>query len=205
MRTYDGMTAEERVSVRRHRIMEAGLDLFHAQGYTRTSIRAVLRRSRLQDRYFAENFASLDELMAEILKEMNEEEAARCRSVLDRTGTRRDRARGVLDVLARGVTDDPRKGRVKLIESLAAGPLAAKERRRGMRYMAELVESLLREDWPDPGIDVTAMSLAVVGGVNQILLNWADGGIQFSREGVVEQALHLFEAVAAFGGAPGDA
>ncbi|MEV0040487.1 hypothetical protein [Streptomyces sp. NPDC050804] len=204
MRTYDGMTAEERVSVRRHRIMEAGLDLFHAQGYTHTSIRAVLRRSRLQDRYFAESFSSLDELMAEILKEIHEEEAARCRSVLDMPGTRRDRARGVLDVLARGVTDDPRKGHVKLIESLAAGPLAAKERRRGMRHMAELVESLLREDWPDPAIDVTAMSIAVVGGVNQILLNWADGSIRFSREGVVEQALHLFEAVAEFGGAPGD-
>lgn len=202
MRTYDGMTAEERVSARRRRIMEAGLDLFHAQGYPRTSIRAVLRHSRLQDRYFAENFSSLDELMAEILKEINQEEFARCQDVLDTAGTRRDRARGILDVLARGVTDDPRKGHVKLIESLAAGPLAAKERRRGMRHMADLVESLLREDWPDPGINITAMSVAVVGGVNQILLNWADGSFQFCREGVVEQALHLFEAVAEFGGAP---
>ncbi|MFF3751452.1 TetR/AcrR family transcriptional regulator [Streptomyces sp. NPDC002018] len=202
MRTYDGMTAEERVSARRRRIMEAGLDLFHAQGYPRTSIRAVLRRSGLQGRYFAENFSSLDELMAEILKEVNREEAAKCQEALDAAGTRRDRARGILDVLARGVTDDPRKGRVKLIESLAAGPLAARERRRGMGQMAGLVQSLLREDWPDPGIDVTAMSLAVVGGVNQILLNWADGSFHFSREGVVDQTLHLFEAVAEFGGAP---
>lgn len=70
--------------------------------------------------------------------------------VLAVAGTRRDRARGMLDVLAGGVVDDPRKGRIKLVESLAGGPLTAAERRRGLRHLASLVESLLREDWNAP-------------------------------------------------------
>lgn len=199
MRKYGGMTAEERVAARRRRIMDAAIELFSAQGYGGTSMRAVLRRCRLPDRYFTESFASLDELLAGILEEIQRDEAEKCRAALAAGGTRRDRARGMLDVLAGGVVDDPRKGRIKLVESLAGGPLTAAERRRGLRRLASLVESLLREAWTAPGADVTAMAMAVVGGVNQILLNWVDGGLRFSREDFVGQALHFFDAVAAFG------
>ncbi|WUD78116.1 TetR/AcrR family transcriptional regulator [Streptomyces sp. NBC_00510] len=202
MRKYGGMTAEERVAARRRRIMDAAIELFSTQGYGGTSMRAVLRHCHLPDRYFTESFASLDELLAAILEEIQQDEAARCRTALAAGGTRRDRARGMLDVLAGGVVDDPRKGRIKLVESLAGGPLAAAERRRGMRRLASLVESLLREDWAAAGTDVTAMAMAVVGGVNQILLNWVDGGLAFSREDFVDQALHFFDAVAAFGAGP---
>ncbi|MDX2646859.1 TetR/AcrR family transcriptional regulator [Streptomyces sp. PA03-1a] len=202
MRKYGGMTAEERVAARRRRIMDAAIELFSTQGYGGTSMRAVLRHCHLPDRYFTESFASLDELLAAILEEIQQDEAARCRAALATGGTRRDRARGMLDVLAGGVVDDPRKGRIKLVESLAGGPLAAAERRRGLRRLASLVESLLREDWAAPGTDVTAMAMAVVGGVNQILLNWVDGGLAFSREDFVDQALHFFDAVAAFGAGP---
>ncbi|MFE2546923.1 TetR/AcrR family transcriptional regulator [Actinacidiphila glaucinigra] len=193
------MTAEERVAARRRRIMDAATELFSARGYGGTSMRAVLRHCRLPDRYFIESFASLDELLAAILEEIQRDEAAKCQTALAAAGTRRDRARGMLDVLAAGVVDDPRKGRIKLVESLAGGPLTAAERRRGLRRLASLVESLLREDWNAPGADATAMAVAVVGGVNQILLNWADGGLEFSREEFVGQALRFFDAVAAFG------
>ncbi|MFJ4846679.1 MULTISPECIES: TetR/AcrR family transcriptional regulator [unclassified Streptomyces] len=202
MRTYDGMTAGERAAARRRRLMDAGLELFHTQGYPGTSIRAVLRRSGLQDRYFGESFPSLDALMAAVLAEIQDEEAAGCRAAATGPGTRRERARGMLRVLAAGVADDPRKGRVKLVESLAAGPLAANERRRGMWNLARMVEELLLEDPPGPGTHTGVMALAIVGGVQQILLNWADGTLPLSREDVVEQGLRLFEAVAAFDGGP---
>lgn len=203
MRNYGGMTAGERTAVRRRRIMQSAIELFAAQGYARTSIRSVLRHCGLPDRYFTESFSSLDELLAEVLKEIHQEEAARCEDALDGAGTRRDRARGMLGVLAGGVADDPRRGRVKLIESLAGGPLAARERRRGLRHLAGLVESLFREEWSDPDADVTAMAMAMVGGVNQILLDWADGELAFSRGEFVEQALNLFDAIAEFGGRRG--
>lgn len=199
MRTYGGLTAEERRSARRRRIMDSALELFSVHGYPHTSIRSVLRHSGVQERYFTESFSSLDALMAAVLREIQEDEAAGCQRALDEGGTRRDRARRMLDVLTHGVTDDPRKGRVKLIESLSAGPLAAGERRRGLRHMAGLVESLLLADRHDPRIDTTAMSMAVVGGVNQILLNWVDGILRTSREDVVQQSLYFFEAIAGFG------
>ncbi|MBW8706481.1 HTH-type transcriptional regulator RutR [Streptomyces sp. MBT84] len=199
MRTYGGLTAEERRSARRRRIMDSALELFATQGYPHTSIRSVLRHSGVQERYFTESFPSLDALMAAVLREIQEDEAVRCRRALDEGGTRRERARRMLDVLTHAVIDDPRKGRVKLIESLSAGPLAARERRRGLRHIASQVESLLLADRHDPRIDTTAMAMAVVGGVNQILLNWADGILHTSREDVVQQSLYFFEAIAEFG------
>ncbi|MFD9004118.1 TetR/AcrR family transcriptional regulator [Streptomyces sp. NPDC059582] len=200
MRTYDGRTAEERVAARRQRIMESGLELFCTLGYSRTSIRAVLRHSKLQDRYFTESFSSLDDLMAGIVKEIYADETTRCRAAVESGGQRRDRAQRMLDVLTHGLIDDPRKGRIKLVESLAAGPLTAQERRRGLLGMAGLVESLLTAGWRDPAVQPAVMAMMLVGGVNQILLNWIDGIFAgSSREDVVEQVLHAFDAVVDLG------
>ncbi|MEU4173350.1 TetR/AcrR family transcriptional regulator [Streptomyces sp. NPDC026665] len=192
------MTAEERTLFRRRRIKEAGLELFSAHGYSRTSIRAVLRESGLQDRYFAENFESLDDLMRELLWDIHVEEARKCIVAIEAADSWRGKAQGMLDVLACTVAEEPRKGRVKLIESMAAGPLAAAERQRGMRRLAALVESLFPERDGTKHVNTEALSLAVVGGVNQILLNWADQALPFSREDAVEHGLYLFEAVATF-------
>ncbi|RSM88766.1 hypothetical protein DMH25_40880 [Streptomyces sp. WAC 01325] len=192
------MTAEERVAFRRRRIMRAGLELFSTCGYSGTSIRAVLRKSELQDRYFAENFQSLDDLMRQILREIQLEEARKCMAAIETGETWREKASGMLDVLAYTVAEEPDKGRVKLIESMAAGPLAAAERQQGMRRLAALVESLFPERDGASHINREALALAVVGGVNQILVNWADHALPLSRETVVNQGLYLFEAVAFF-------
>ena len=66
MRDYDGKTATERVTERRDKLFEAGFELFGQHGYAGTSIRAVLRQSGLIDRYWAENFADLDSLLAAV-------------------------------------------------------------------------------------------------------------------------------------------
>ena len=64
MRDYDGKTAAERVAERRQRLIDAGYALFGEHGYAGTSIRAVLQRAGLRDRYFGESFADLDALLA---------------------------------------------------------------------------------------------------------------------------------------------
>ncbi|MDX3853643.1 TetR/AcrR family transcriptional regulator [Streptomyces sp. AK02-01A] len=196
MRTYGGMTAEQRTSLRRRRIMESGLELFAGRGYARTSIRSVLRHAGLKDRYFTESFSSLDDVMAALVRDIYEEQITRCAEAIGTGRTRHERARDMIDVLVRLPVADPRKGRVKLVESLSAGPLTAYERRRGMEGMTGLVASLLREGPLDPRVDTAAMSVAVVGGVGELLLNWGNGTLHISGEDLVDQALFLFEAVA---------
>ncbi|MFE2580463.1 TetR/AcrR family transcriptional regulator [Streptomyces sp. NPDC059378] len=195
MRTYGGATAEERASLRRRRLMESGLELFADRGYAHTSIRAVLRHAGLKDRYFAESFTSLDDLMAALMRDIYEEQVARCADAIATDQPLRVRARNVIDAVVGLALEDPRKGRVKLTESLGAGPLTARERRLGLRRMSGLVESLLREGRHDPRIDPATLSVAVVGAVSEMLLSWFNGELGISREELVDQGLLLFEAI----------
>ncbi|MER5599647.1 TetR/AcrR family transcriptional regulator [Streptomyces sp. NPDC002265] len=195
MRTYGGATAEERTSLRRRRLMESGLELFADRGYAHTSIRAVLRHAGLKDRYFAESFTSLDDLMAALMRDIYEEQVARCADAIATDQPLRVRARNVIDAVVGLSLEDSRKGRVKLTESLGAGPLTARERRLGLRHMSGLVESLLREGRHDPRIDPATLSVAVVGAVSEMLLSWFNGELGVSREELVDQGLLLFEAI----------
>ncbi|GGS89381.1 TetR/AcrR family transcriptional regulator [Streptomyces cinerochromogenes] len=195
MRTYGGATAEQRASLRRRRLMESGLELFSTQGYARTSISAVLRHAGLKDRYFAESFASLDDLMAALMRDIYEEQISRCTEAIATDQPLRDRARNMIDVITGLPLEDPRKGRVKLTESLGAGPLTARERRLGLQRMSGLVDSLLREELHDPRIDTATLSVAVVGAVSEMLLSWFNGHLGISREELVDQGLLLFEAI----------
>ncbi|MFE5034384.1 TetR/AcrR family transcriptional regulator [Streptomyces sp. NPDC056683] len=195
MRTYGGATAEERASLRRRRLMESGLELFSSQGYAHTSVRAVLRHAGLKDRYFAESFTSLDDLMAALMKDIYEEQITRCADAAATDQPLHDRARNVIDAVVGLSLEDPRKGRVKLTESLGAGPLTARERRLGLRRMSGLVDSLLREGLHDPRIDPATLSVAVVGAVSEMLLSWFNGELGVSREELVDQGLLLFEAI----------
>ncbi|MGW9047016.1 TetR/AcrR family transcriptional regulator [Streptomyces lydicus] len=195
MRTYGGATAEQRASLRRRCLMESGLELFSTQGYARTSISAVLRHAGLKDRYFAESFASLDDLMAALMRDIYEEQISRCAEAIATDQPLRDRARNMIDLIAGLPLEDPRKGRVKLTESLGAGPLTARERRLGLQRMSGLVDSLLREGLHDPRIDTATLSVAVVGAVSEMLLSWFNGDLGISREELVDQGLVLFEAI----------
>ncbi|MBW8800183.1 MAG: TetR/AcrR family transcriptional regulator [Streptomyces sp.] len=195
MRTYGGATAEERASLRRRRLMESGLELFSSRGYAHTSIRAVLRHAGLKDRYFAESFTSLDDLMAALMRDIYEEQITRCAESIATDQPLRDRARNVIDAVVRLSLEDPRKGRVKLAESLGAGPLTARERRLGLQRMSGLVDSLLREGLQDPRIDPATLSVAVVGAVSEMLLSWFNGELTISKEELVDQGLLLFEAI----------
>ncbi|KOV74871.1 hypothetical protein ADL00_00885 [Streptomyces sp. AS58] len=196
MRIYGGMTAEERIASRRRRIIESATELFSSQGYANTSIRALLRHAGLQDRYFTESFSSLDDVMAAIVGDIWEEQLTRCAACITPERTPREQARAMIEVLVSTTTADPRRGRVKFVEALSAGPLTAGVRQQGLRRMSALVEQLLTESRADREVNTVAMSMAIVGGVGQLLMNWVDGTLHVSSDELVEQGFLLFEAVA---------
>jgi AcrR family transcriptional regulator len=99
MRDYDGKTVAERVAERRRRLIEARYALFGEHGYAGTSIRAALQRAGLIDRYFGENFADLDALLAAVYDQIVDEEVAGCRAAIDATCGGSEGGRALLDAL----------------------------------------------------------------------------------------------------------
>ena len=194
MRDYDGKTAAERVTERRDKLIEAGFELFGQHGYAGTSIRAVLRQSGLIDRYWAENFADLDSLLAAVYDRIIDEELAACRAAIEATSGRSEAARVMIDTIAGFLEDDPYCARIHLSEVLSGGPVSREQRRKGFYKLAQLVADLL----PATGDSHHRLMLgvAVVGAADEYLRAWLDDREGMTRNDVIDLVMLVFDSVA---------
>ena len=175
MRDYDGKTAAERVAERRQQLIDAGRVLFGEHGYAGTSIRAVLRQAGLRDRYFGENFADLDALLAAVYDQIVDEEVAGCRAAIDATPGGSEGGRAMVDAMARSLEADPGRARIKLREVISGGPRARQQRQVGFHKFAALVAELLPPAGPDKAQEQQLLAVGIVAATNELLMAWLDG------------------------------
>jgi DNA-binding transcriptional regulator YbjK len=194
MRDYDGKTAAERSTERRDKLIEAGFELFGKHGYAGTSIRAVLRQSGLIDRYWAENFADLDWLMAAVYDRLIDEELAACRAAIGATSGRTQAAHAIIDTIAGLLEADPRRARIHLSEVLSAGPVSREQRRKGFYRLAQLVADQLPATADSH--QRLMLGVAVVGAADEYLRAWLDDRDSMTREDVIELVMLVFDSVA---------
>jgi AcrR family transcriptional regulator len=196
MRDYDGKTAAERVAERRQRLIEAGHALFGEYGYAGTSIRAVLQRAGLRDRYFGESFDDLDALLAAVYDRIVDEEVARCRAAIDATPGGSEGGRALLDALASSLEGDPGRARIKLREVISGGPLARQQRQVGVYKFAALVAELLPPAQPDKTQERLLLAAGIVAATNELMIAWLDGEQDLTRGDVVDLVMTMFDALA---------
>jgi AcrR family transcriptional regulator len=197
MRDYDGKTAAERVAERRARLVDAGFELFGENGYAGTSIRAVLRQAGLRDRYFGESFADLDALLAAVYDQLIDDELTECRAAIDATTGGSQGARAMIDTLTRSLEGNPGRARIKLREVISGGPKVRKRRREGLQKLSQLVADLLPEADSVNDRDRLLLGVGVVAASDAYLLAWLDGGVNLSRQDVVDLVMLVFDSVAA--------
>ena len=196
MRDYDGKTAAERVAERRQRLIDAGYVLFGEHGYAGTSIRAVLQRAGLRDRYFGENFADLDALLAAVYDQIVDEEVAGCRAAIDATRGGSEGARAMVEAMAGSLQGDPGRARIKLREVISGGPRARQQRQVGFHKFAELVAELLPPARPDKAQERLLLAVGIVAATNELLMAWLDGEQGLTQAGVVDLVMMMFDAIA---------
>ena len=191
-RRYGGRTAQERQQERRDQLIEAGVELFGTVGFGGTSIRAVLRESGLAERYFYENFDSLEALLVGVHEHIHAIMVARVMEATDAAGTDVEaRARAGLRAFIETITTDPRWVRIKLQElGGSAGEEVRQFRRRAMtRYASLLVAygpldaALARDLRPQ------ALAMAVLAAVESLLDAWAAGELDLTIEGLIDHAV----------------
>ncbi|MEU7769391.1 TetR/AcrR family transcriptional regulator [Nocardia sp. NPDC049190] len=196
MRDYDGKTAAERAAERRTRLIDAGCELFGQRGYAATSIRSVLRKAGLRDRYFGESFADLDSLLAAVYAQLIDEEIAACRAAIANTTGASAGARAMIDALTRSLDKNPARGRIKLREILSGGPVALRQRQDGLHQLAQLVADLLPTRSALSRNEVLLLGLAIVAAADELLLAWIDGEQGLTRGAVVDLVMLVFDAIA---------
>jgi AcrR family transcriptional regulator len=184
---YGGVSAEDRRSERRRRLLDAGLELIAADGWSATSVRRVCQQAGLSSRFFYESFDSLDALGVAIVDEIAENTVAALVGALDSDEPQQVRVRAAVDALIRTLTDDPRTAKVAFIEALGSEPVM-KRRLVIMRSVAEILVQEYRRQFPDVGDDQFAQLAAfgLVGLVVELMIVWASGELATTREQLVE-------------------
>jgi hypothetical protein len=101
----------------------------------------------------------------------------------------------MVDTIARALERDPRAGRVKLMEVVGVGPLVEAHRQRGLRQYADATAALLPLPPPGALLRRETLAMAVVAGINGLLVEWLTKAFDVSREQLVVHAVVLFRGV----------
>jgi AcrR family transcriptional regulator len=187
---YRGETAAERAAARRVRLLEAALAVW-ADPNTRTTMTAVCASAGLSERYFYESFASLDALLEALMNEIAAEIEETSRAAADKAGADPSaRVRSSIRAFVQLLLDDPRKGRVAIVESVAV-PKLRQRRTELLRHLAHQSAVEARE-WlgarnRSENEDETA-GLLFIGGMAELVTAWLDGTLKATADEIVDAA-----------------
>lgn len=190
---YRGRTAAERAEERRERLLAAALAVWADPG-RRTTMTAVCAEAGLTERYFYESFTDLDAALTAVLEAVAAEIEQATLAAVDGAG--HDpvaRVRAALEALVTLLADDPRKGRVAIVESATVPHLRAR-RTQLIRHFAQLASESAHEIFgsaPDERRDQLA-GLLFVGGLVELVTAWLEGVVEATPEEVVESASRGF-------------
>lgn len=199
-RRYGGVSAEERIAERRSRFLEAGLELMGNRGVAGTTVRGLAEHTGLAARYFYESFDGIEALQLAVFEEIAAEALGRALEALAATADDElARTRAVIAEMVDLMLEDPRKGRITLIESVSSsvlGPRVLEESRRFATLLAITAAGgdpeAVRGELP-VNLRVTAQFL--IGGVAHALGAVLQGDLDVDREELVDVLVDLFLTV----------
>lgn len=198
---YGGVPAAERHAERREHLMASAFELLGTEGWSATTVRGVCAHARLTPRFFYESFADLDALVLAVFDELVAETTqtvltAIAAAVEAEPDDREAHARAAIGTLVRELSGDPRRARVLFVEALGSEPLA-RRRLDALRMLADVIAVQARVSYrPPPQEDgfVALTSTLLAGGLAELLIVWLDGGLDVSREQLIEDCVALFVA-----------
>lgn len=179
-------------------LVEAGLEIIGTQGWAGTTVRTVCRQAGLTERYFYEAFADRGALLLAVYDDVVEQGVATVLEAL--AGAPREFRATVRAVIAAGVdlvTEDPRKGKVLALEATADETLL-RRRQEGIRQQAELISQLSGSMFGSAAnpTDTHLNALGAVGALVEIGTAYLDGGLDISRERLIDHLTALVVAAA---------
>ena len=196
---YGGRTHEERRRDRRERLLDAVLTVWGGADAGPVTMTRVCAEAGLSERYFYEQFANLDAALLAVLEQVAQEIAVTSVAALEQTdGDPRSRARAGIAAFVQILTDDPRKGRVALIQSMTLPSLRARRAellRDFVTLTVEKAEALHGESaWTGPEGRLAATLF--IGGIAQLVTDWIEDALPATPDELVDAATYLYEATA---------
>jgi AcrR family transcriptional regulator len=196
-RRFRGLSPDARKQERRRLLLDAAFDLMGSAGLEALTVRAVLERARLNPRYFYENFTDLDEVTVAVYDRVVAELGELIWGTLAAAGeVPADQLRAVVATTIAFIDGDRRRGRVLYAAGLGNERLN-RRRAETAGMVVAFVEDYAAARPSGPagrGIGRAATSV-LVGGFNQLLVDWLAGRIPLERDELVDDATALFLAL----------
>ncbi len=196
---YGGVSAEDRKLARRARLLDATLEVWGREAGPPVTMTRVCAEAGLTERYFYESFTSLDQAQIAVMERVAEEIAERTVSALGSTaGGPTERVRAAIGAFVQILTDDPRKGRVAIVESASVEAVRA-PRARMLRQFAELAAHEARELYGPQAWSEAEGRLAAtmfIGGLAELVTTWIEGTLEATPDDIIEAATHHFTSTA---------
>ncbi len=191
-RSYGGISADERTARRRRQLLDAGLEIFGSTGYRAATVRQVCRVAKVADRYFYDQFRTMEDLLVAVYQECVDRLEDSIAVPIQTAGSVAEMARlGGLESFLAAVQDDPRLARVVWFEVLGVSPEVETTYLSRMARFGELLITAA----PAPFAVVPELrplvADAVIGGISHVVMTWLASGFAAPRADVVT-ALELF-------------
>lgn len=173
-RRYGGVSAEERRSERRARLLDAGFDLLGTRGYAQTTVSDVLDRAGLTSRYFYEHFENREALLTAVYDEGIRRGYGASAAAMERhdSDPLSVTTSAQLEAFYEVVVDDPRMARVLFVEAVGVSQAMETHRRAVMRRIAAAIAVRLvmrAERGEIPEQDFQTICIGMLGAMHELI------------------------------------
>ncbi len=180
---WSGVPLENRLALRRDKLIAAGVQLLGDESGPAVTVRAVCRQAGLTERYFYESFADRDEFVRAVYDEV----CTRAMSALTSASTPRDAVEQFVALMV----DDPARGRVLLLAPESEPVLI----RSGAEWMPSFIELLQRKltRIGDP-VRQNMVATSLIGGLTALFSAYLDGRLTATREQFIDFCVDMLLA-----------
>lgn len=191
---YRGLSAAERAADRRDRLLAATLEVW-ADPDVRTTMTGICAAAGLSERYFYESFRNLDEALTAVLDAIAAEIEETTQAAAQAAGQDpAARVHASVDAFVQLLVDEPAKGRVAIIESVAV-PALRHRRTELLRHFAHRTATEAHDliGLPRRGSrEEEIAGLLFIGGMAELITAWLDGVVEATPEELVDEAARGF-------------
>lgn len=197
--SYAGKSGEERLEIRRAKLLDAGLEIFGTTGYASSSVKAICGQAGLTERYFYESFRDREDLLFSVYERVAEELVVVSFGAVEaEEPTIEARTRAGIGAFFELLTSDPRKARVLSFEVVGVNDRLERRRRETIHvfagYLAETALDLYSDSGP-PSLDPMLTALSMVGATDELLVEWVLGNIDASVEDLIEHCTNMIVSI----------
>lgn len=192
-RSYRGMSAEERLTERRERLISAAYTLYADPGFPETTIEKLCTLARISNRAFYECFSGRNELMQALHDRcVDETLTAVAKSIEQAPGTLMGRAAAGIAAYITFVTEDRRRARIMHLEVRRAGDCLTTSRQRAVRAFTQIIETSVFDLPETIGTNRHLLALGMIGAIQELLIEWVLADDPPPIKALIDTAVHVF-------------